>query len=207
MGKITKASRNDTGRRQFNVNGYSSKTRNVYWKDQKSTVKMRIFQICTLSFYGSSIYNLFSKEVNRIYTTYNKLVRTTFSVPRETHRYFIEELTKTLHIKVLFCSRLIKFQQMLLNSERRAINFLAKMNSCDTRTTHGNNLKKIEMNCDETNLTSQLVKEKMKYFQIPSTEEWKMEIVYELIQMRNDMDLSNYDKTNLDQMLNLLMTA
>ena len=103
-----------------------------------SEVKMRIFQIYTLSFYGSSIYNLFSKEVNRIYTTYNKLVRTTFSVPRETHRYFIEELTKTPHIKVLHCSRLIKFQQMLLKSERRAINFIAKMNSCDTRTTHGN---------------------------------------------------------------------
>ena len=142
---------------------------------------MRIFQIYTLSFYGSSIYNLFSKEVNRIYTTYNKLVRTTFSVPRETHRYFIEELTKTPHIKVLLCSRLIKFQQMLLKSERRAINFLAKMNSCDTRTTHGNNLKKIEMNCDETNLTSTKVQQKMKYFQIPSSEEWEMKRIYPIM--------------------------
>ena len=106
-------------------------------------VKMRLYEIYTLSFYGSNIYNLFSKDVNRIYTTYNKLVRTTFGVPRESHRYFIEEMTKAPHIMSLLCSRLIKFQEMLLKSERRSINFLAIMNSSDSRTAHGNNLKKI----------------------------------------------------------------
>ena len=72
-------------------------------------VKMRIFEIYTMSFFGSSLYDLFSKEAERIYTTYNKMVRTTFSLPRETHRYFIEEITT---------SPLVRFQEMLKSSER-----------------------------------------------------------------------------------------
>ena len=40
MGKITKASWNDTGRRQFNVNEYNPKMRNVYWKNQKSIARI-----------------------------------------------------------------------------------------------------------------------------------------------------------------------
>ena len=45
------------------------------------SVMMRIYNIYTMSFYGSALYNLFSKECLRIFSTYNILVRTTFGLP------------------------------------------------------------------------------------------------------------------------------
>ena len=69
-----------------------------------SDIMMRLFSIYALSFFGSALYDLFSKECNRIYSTYNIMVRTTLSLPRESHRYFIEELTEYPHVKILMAS-------------------------------------------------------------------------------------------------------
>ena len=163
-----------------------------------------------MSFFGSSLYNLFSKEAERLYTTYNKMVRTTFMVPRETHRYFIEELTRSPHLKVLLSSRLVRFQELLLKSERISINLLAKMNSVDCRTVHGNNLNQIAKECKVNNihLTSNIVKKNMNYKKVPTTEEWKIALVNELIQLRNgDLNLSNFDISELNEMLILLTTS
>ena len=79
------------------------------------------------------------------------------------------------------------------------------MNSADSRTNHGNNLKKISINCKETVLTSVQVKQKMKYFQIPPSEEWRVDIANDLIKLRDDGEITKHDKDNLEQLLNLIM--
>ena len=136
------------------------------------------------------------------------MVRKTYSVLRETHRYFIEELTNARHIKVLFRSRLIKFQEMLEKSERNCINMLAKISSMDSRTIHGNNLKQIERECKETNLTFKIVKESMKYCQVPLCEEWKIPLVKDFIQTKEEnKDLTKQDNIDLNNMIFLLTTT
>ena len=79
------------------------------------------------------------------------------------------------------------------------------MNSSDSRTAHGNNLKKISMKCKEETLTSIEAKQNMKYCQIPPGEEWRVDIAKELFQLRADSEISKHDRDNLDQLLNLLM--
>ena len=136
------------------------------------------------------------------------MVRKTYSVPRETHRYFIEEMTSARHIKVLLCSRLTKFQEMLEKSERICIKMLAKISSMDSRTVHGNNLKQIERECKETNPTSKMVKQSMKYCQVPLCEEWKIPLVKDFIQTREeDKDLTKQDNIDLNNMIFLLTTT
>ena len=138
------------------------------------------------------------------------MVRTTFFVPRETHRYFIEEITRSPHLKVLLSSRLVRFQEMLVKSERHSINLLAKMNASDCRTVHGSNLTHIarECNVNNINLTSNIVKQNMKYFKVPITEEWKIPVVQELIKLRNgEINLSNFDENELNEMVILLTTS
>ena len=87
-------------------------------------VMMRIVEIYTMSFYGSSIYNIFSNEVEKIFSTYNKYVRSVFKIPMDTHRYFIEELSGLPHPKTLMASRLVGFHDMMKTSERSVINLL-----------------------------------------------------------------------------------
>ena len=48
----------------------------------------------------------------------------------------------------------------------------------------------------------------MKYYRVPATEEWKIPVVNELIQLRNgELDLSNdFDANELNEMLIFLTT-
>ena len=85
------------------------------------------------------------------------------------------------------------------------------MNSGDCITVHGNNLTHIARECNENNthLTSNIVKENMKYYRVPVTEEWKIPVVNELIQLRNgELDLSNnFEANELNKMIILLATS
>ena len=94
---------------------------------------------------------------------------------------------------------------MLDKSERNSINLLGKMNSVDCRTVHGNNLTHIARECNANNiyLTSNIVKENMKYYRVPATEEWKIPVV-----RNGELDLSNnFDANELNEMLFLLTTS
>ena len=62
-------------------------------------VKMKMFLIYTTSFYGSSLWNIFSGPCERLYTAWNISVRMAFDIPRETHRFFIEEISESEVLK------------------------------------------------------------------------------------------------------------
>ena len=48
----------------------------------------------------------------------------------------------------------------------------------------------------------------MRYKKVPTTEKWKIPLVNELIQLRNeDLNLSNFDINELNEMLLLLTTS
>jgi hypothetical protein len=170
----------------------------------KPSVLMKIFSIYTLSFYGSALWNLFSKECKRIYSSYNILVRTTFGLPREAHRYFIESVSESSHVQVLMASRLVKFHNLMLQSKRPEITLLATMNEKDSRTRHGNNLLKITIECDTNieDIASQTVKENMKFFHVPQQDEWKISIVNELLKDQSDHShMNEFDRNDRTEML------
>ena len=135
------------------------------------------------------------------------MVRFIFFLPRESHRYFIEEVSKSCHVKVLLASRLVKFHDMLLQSKRPSIQLLAKINQSDCRTTFGNNLQQIAKNCavESSDLSSDIVRENMKFHIVPTDDEWKVPTVRDLIQLRNGCStLSESDRNELTNMLCIL---
>ena len=111
-------------------------------------IKIKLLNIYTTSFYGSSLYNLYSKECRRFYTTWNQIIRQCFQVDRQTHRYLIEEMSESVHPKVLMASRLVGFHSSLLKTEKTVVNLLAYLSQKDCRTVHGSNLKRISNECD-----------------------------------------------------------
>ena len=138
------------------------------------------------------------------------MVRTTFSLPRDSHRYFIEPVSESSHVKVLLASRLVKFHKMMLQSKRSSIALLATMNEKDSRTRHGNNLLNIAKDSDTglENLTSQLIKEKIKFVHVPEQDEWKIPIVNEVLKVQSDcLTLSEFDKNDMKDMIKMLTTS
>ena len=63
--------------------------------------KLKTLNISAASFYGSSLWDLYSKGCERIYAAWNVAIRICFNVDRSTHRYLIEELSDSIHPKVM----------------------------------------------------------------------------------------------------------
>ena len=59
--------------------------------------------------YGSQLWDLFSTEANRLEKTWNISQRIMLDIPRNTHRFFIEPLTETQHIKFSLLKRFVTF--------------------------------------------------------------------------------------------------
>ena len=77
-------------------------------------VFVKILNIYAASFYGSSLWDIFSPDCERLFAAWNVAIRMCFDVHRATHRYFIEEMSDSLHPKVMLCSRFVSFHQSLL---------------------------------------------------------------------------------------------
>ena len=93
----------DMDSKRFSFNGkIHSLAQELHFLDP--AVKMKIYEIYCQSFYGSNLWNLFGSKCDRIFKSYNVNVRQTFNVPRETHRYLIEQISENIHPKVFLSS-------------------------------------------------------------------------------------------------------
>ena len=168
------------------------------------SVRMKLHEIYTQSFYGSNLWNLFDNNCDKIYRAYNISVRNTFQVPRNTHRYLIEVISRSTHPKVFLSSRFVKFKESLNNCHKISIRILAKLYENDQRTVYGKNLGNIAQLCNVTKelLCPSLVKEQMNYFSPPVNEQWRSSVVQELLEVkRNNMDLQGFENEEITEML------
>ena len=137
-------------------------------------------------------------------------MRSIFSVPKETHRFFIEELSGSTHPKVLMASRLVGFHKMMKTSERPIINLMATITENDCRTVHGLNLKRISKECNTAmiDLAPIVVKQNMKYKCVPKTEEWKIPVLNELLEIKifSDKSLPAKEQDELNEMIKIIST-
>ena len=131
-------------------------------------VFLKILNIYAVSFHGSGLWNLFSKDCERLYKAWNVAVRHAWKIPNTTHRYLIEELSGFLHPKVMLASRYIGFVSSLSKSPKYSVRVLDGFVSSDLRTVMGRTLAKISNECGEPgSLTPRIVKKNMKYFPVP----------------------------------------
>ena len=98
------------------------------------TVKMRLLNTYVTSFYRSSLWDLYSPEVTRIYSTWNVTVRNVFNLPRTTHRYLIEGVSESVHPKTMLCSRFVNFMEGVSKCTKGSVRYLANLVKNDRRT-------------------------------------------------------------------------
>ena len=128
---------------------------------------LKIFQSYVTNLYGSNLWDLFGKECEKLYTSYNVAIRNILKVDRCTHRYLIEAMSEIRHLKSMLCSWFVTVHQSLRKSPKFPVRFLWKLVESDLRTVHGKNLAGIASKCDLNEqsphlLRTKLVKEKLK---------------------------------------------
>ena len=161
-------------------------------------VFMKILNIYAVSFYGSSLWDIFSAECERIFAAWNVAVRHAWNVPNTTHRYLVEVISKCTHPKVMLASRYFTFSQSLLNSQKYSVRILARLCSTDNRTVLGRTLATIgrECGCEVNKLRAAVIKSKMSYFAVPPDEQWRTGLLTELLSNKLSIPGFTEDETS-----------
>ena len=108
-----------------------------------STAKIRLNNIFNTHFTGSSIWDLFCGEADAIEKTWNVAMRKMMKLNCCSHRFLIETLSQTRHIKFSLMKRFINFTHKILNSTKTSLKILYNCIKKDCRSITGNNLRNI----------------------------------------------------------------
>ena len=148
-------------------------------------VLIKILCIYTTSFYGSGLWDLHSKEVDRIYKAWNVCIRRALRLPNTTHRYLIEPLSGCLHPRVMLSSRLVRFRDTMVSSNKLVIRLLANLFEGDRRTVLGRNLGCLRSELGGGLLTPLIIKKNLRYYEVPANQKWRVSVISDLLEVRS----------------------
>ena len=170
-------------------------------------VLLKIVNIYAVSFHGSGLWDLFSDDCDRLYKAWNVAVRLACNVPFTTHRYLIEPISQSMHLKVMLASRYVNFVRSLTSSPKYAVRVLASVCIPDLRTTMGRTLQNLanECNCMVAALSSVGVKKSLKYFPVPNEERWRIPMLKELLDL--DVEVPGFLPAELQDIKEHLCTT
>ena len=179
-------------------------------------VMMKIVQIYATSFYGSPLWSYSSKEAEKLFTSWNILVRQVYGVPNTTHRYLIESMSKSKHLKTVIYKRYLSFLHSVVNSKKDCLSSLGKKMIVDCGSITMQNLELISKETGQENIMGIAPCEVINGYQyspIPLGEEWRVGLLDELIDLRNGSlnlewdDNSELSPDDLNDLINFVATS
>ena len=148
--------------------------------------KIWLNNIFNTSFYGAPLWDLFNRDFEKLEKSWNTSQRIMMQLPRETHRYFLEPLSRTTHIIKSLKNRFINFVVNLKNSQKEVLRCTLREIQNDCRSITGRNLRKLRLK-DGVSLISRANRDGHPYNDIPKGEEWKIRLVEEMINVKSGL--------------------
>ena len=157
------------------------------------STKILVNHIYNTHFYGAPLWDLFSSSFQKLEKTWNVSHRLMLSLPRTTHRYFIEPLTGKSHINKSIWKRFMKFIKSISESRKMVLRNVLHLVKDDCRLTTGRNLRKIMLMSDQDVGSTQ------PYRTIPDNESWRISLVQEIIGIKSgNLKVANFTFKELD---------
>ena len=150
-------------------------------------------------FYGSNLWNLF--DIENIYTAWNKIVRIVFNLPSCTHRYLLEPFSGFTHVLPMLTNRFLKFYNTLYFSDKHAVANLRLCQENDCRSIFGLNIRNICRRNNTENIMD-CRKYAVKYFPIPENEVCRVNILKELIDLKESHFVRGFSDEDLFYIIN-----
>ena len=151
-------------------------------------VRCKLLELYCCSYYSSSIWNLYNRECDKLYKSFNVAIRICYNIPRNSHKYYIEELVNFPHPKIMLCSRFVKFYDTLIKSKKIAVRLLAKLSFIDEKTVLKCNLRNIAKDCNVktvNDLSPSFVKQNMRYSDVQEDQDWWIPLLHNLLLIRS----------------------
>ena len=168
-------------------------------KNKDPVVYIKLIQVYLIDFYGSNLWNFYDNATAKFYTSWNRMIRNVFNLPYNSHRYLIEPISGIPHLKCMIINRFIKFYNSILKCNKSITKHIAFIQALDCRSDFGRNIQNI---CNETKVFnfSDITRENIKYFPASPNDEWKVNILKELLNPNKfDIIFTNRD-VNLSNM-------
>ena len=151
------------------------------------STKFHLNMVYNSHFSGSSLWDLFGREVEMLENTWNLSMRIMYDLPVETHRYFVEAVSEKPHAKMIMIKNFLRFCELVVKSGKEALNNVFQTVSRNVQSQTGRNLRKIMLLMKKANISelkSSEVKESLKYKAVPDNQVWRIPIVKELIEVK-----------------------
>ena len=133
------------------------------------------------------------------------MVRMTFDIPRNSHKYLIEPISQNSHLKIKLVKRFINFAKTLSKCDKPHIKYLHNVQQYDYRSVYGRNCRNI---CTESKVETILEAShnKISYEPVPPQEEYRLSLIHELLEMRSGNLSCELTKDEISIMLVTLCT-
>ena len=106
----------------------------------ESSTLLNMINSYATPFYGSALWNLQSKDCEKLFNAWSVSIRNVMKLDRRTHRHLIEPLSGYSHIKTVLYARYVNFYNSAIKSPKFTVRFLARLFERDHRSTFGKTL-------------------------------------------------------------------
>ena len=153
------------------------------------------------------LWDLFSEEVGKFETSYNKNIKILYDLPIDTHRNLIEPISGTRHMKIVLQKRLLSFITQIKKSTKQLPKQMYNLVRDDVRSTTGKSLRGILLQTNKVHVEQLNTSDHhlLKYHPLPDEEKWKVGVISEIIQARNNkLEVHGFTNAELVEILNHL---
>ena len=173
---------------------------------------MQAVQLLCTDAYGSMLWDLGSSTAEQYFKCWNTCVKLVFGIPRSTFTYLVEGFFAFSYtsLRNQVISRYSGFFRSLLNSPSREVRALARIVSCDPRSSTCKNLKYLEkltgLHQPEM-YSSARVKLALPVKKVPDNEQWRLGLITSLMNMKIEKFARVEDSKTLCAMLDSLCST
>ena len=132
------------------------------------------------------------------------------NLPVDTHKYLIEPLSGTPHLRKLLVKRFVSFIKQIESSDKIAAKDLLRVIRNDTMSVTGNNLRLVLLSLDRWSLKEVHSNDidKLWYYDIPDNEKWRIHMITELMGSKmNEYEVEGFTESEIDELLNHLCSS
>jgi hypothetical protein len=140
------------------------------------STKIWLNNLYNSSFYGAPLWNLFNRDFEKLEKSWNVSMRIMLQIPRETHRFFIEPLSKTQHVVKSIKRRFTSFLSKIRSSHKEILRHVLRKIEHDCRSTTGRNIRKLQLTESD--------KSDSPYVPVPEADKWKLTFAEELLKIK-----------------------
>lgn len=140
--------------------------------NQDPHVYLKLIKVYILHLYGCQLWNFQGRGAEKLWSTWNGLLRSLFHLPLATHRYILEAVSGSVHLKEIVLRRFTKFHQKLSVSSNPLIRNLFRIQRSDMRSGFARNV------CIAG--VMQGVDRNPVIHPVPAGEEWRIQVVRDI---------------------------